>query len=138
MRTLSATDTSLVIQTPTWVGVLLVVVGIAVAVGALVLKQPRPVRLGAFLATIMLLHAGFYVLRTTTTFEKRGFYVESMLGEEERVGWSQVSSVEAGKQPSDQLTIVLRSGGEVAVDVTGLSEEEKGRVAAFARSRLVR
>jgi len=146
VRTLSASDTTLIIQTPAWIGLACVVLAVVLAIVVVVLRRPRPVRLAAFLGTFVLLYVGWYSLRTTITFETRGFYVEGMRGEEERVGWSQVASIEGGGAPgarkapasADHLSFFLRSGAEVAVDLTGLSDEEKARVVAFVRARLKR
>lgn len=144
MRSLSASDTTLVIQAPTWIGLLLVGVGIALAVFVLVRKVSRPARLGAFLATIVLLCAGWFVLSTSTTFETRGFHVDGILGEEERVGWLQVSGIDTGKPAGarnfepDHLTLQLRNSGDVSVDLSGLTAEEKDRVVAFVQARLQR
>src|SRR5688572_16796299 len=96
MRSLTEADAMLVIQSPMWIGLVLVGVGVVVTLVALLWRWPRPWRLGAFLGTIMLLYGGWHLLRTVVTFEARGFYVESMRGEEERVGWSQVSGIDAG------------------------------------------
>lgn len=145
MRSLSVSDTVLVIQSPVWLGLLCIAAAIGLGVVVFVLRRPRPVRLAALLGTFVLLYAGWWSLRTTTTFEMRGFYIESMRGEEERVGWSQVSGVEGGGAPPakgakagnpDELTILLRSGGEVAVDLTGLGDDEKAKVVAFVKARL--
>ena len=142
MRSLSASETTLVIQAPTWIGLLLVGVGIALAIYVLVRQVPRPARLGAFLGTIALLCVGWYLLGTTTTFESRGLVVNSILGEEERVGWLQVSGIDTGAPTGaknfepDHLTVQLRNSGEVRVDLSGLTAEEKARVVAFVRARL--
>lgn len=145
MRSLSVSDTVLVVQSPVWLGLACIVLAIALGVVVFVLRRPRPVRLAALLGSFVLIYAGWWSLRTTTTFEMRGFYVESMRGEEERIGWSQVSGVEgAGAPPAkgakpgnaDELTILLRSGGEVAVDLAGLADHEKAKVVAFVRARL--
>ena len=133
MRSLSASDTTLVIQVPTWIGLLLVGAAIAVAAGVLVRRPQRPWRLGAFLAAFVFLYAGWHALATSTTFEKRGFYVDSMLGEEERVGWLQVTGIDAR---GDHATFQLRNSREVSVDLSGLSPEEKARVIAFVKARL--
>lgn len=133
MRSLSASDATLFIQVPTWIGLVLVGAAIAVAAGALLRKPPRPWRLGAFLATIVLLYAGWYSLATVTTFERRGFVVESMRGEEERVGWLQVSAIDP---KHDYVSFQLRSSREVTVDLSGLTAEEKARIVAFVKGRL--
>jgi hypothetical protein len=150
VRSLSASDSTLVIQVPAWIGLLCIALAVVLAIVVVVLKRPRPVRLAAFLGTFVLLYAGWWALRTITTFETRGFYVESMRGEEERIGWSQVSGVEGGGAAppkgskaargaaDDQLAFLLRSGGEVAVDLSGLSDEEKSTVVAFVQARLKR
>ena len=144
MRSLSGSDTTLVIQSPTWMGVALVALGIAVTLGVLVRRWPRPVRLSALLGTILLLYGGWHLLRNVITFEPRGFYVESPLGEEERVGWLQVSGIDAGgltgarNAEPGHLVFNLRTGRDVSVDLSGLSADEKARVLAFARSRVKR
>ena len=135
MRTLLASDSGLVIQVPTWIGIVLVVAAIAVAAGALVRKPPRPWRLLSFLATIALLYAGWYSLATVTTFEPRGFIVETMRGEEERVGWLQVRGVDAR---ADFVSFQLRNSNEVTVDLSGLEPEEIARIVAFAKARVKR
>jgi hypothetical protein len=135
MRGLTASDTTLVVHSPAWIGLLLVVVGIALTACVFMRRWPRPVRLGGLLGTILLLYGGWHLLRSEVTFEKRGFYVDGLLGEEERVGWLQVSAVEA--QP-DRLVFQLKSGGESSVDLTGLSADEQARVLAFARGRVKR
>ena len=140
----------MVIQSPTWVGLLCIALAIVLAIVVVVLKRPRPVRLAAFLGTFVLLYAGWWALRTVTTFETRGFYIEGMRGEEERVGWSQVSSIEGAGAPAakgakggkaasaDELTFQLRSSGEVTVDLSGLTDEERAKVLAFVQARLKR
>jgi hypothetical protein len=135
VRSLSASDTTLFIQVPTWIGLVLVAAAIAVAAGALLRKPPRPWRLGAFLAAIALLYAGWYSLATVTTFEPRGFVVEGMRGEEERVGWLQVRSIDARQ---DYAIFLLRNSSEVTVDLGGLAAEEKARIVAFVKDRLKR
>ena len=135
MRTLLASDSGLVIQVPTWIGIVLIVAAIAVAAGALVRKPPRPWRLLSFLATIALLYAGWHSLATVTTFEHRGFVVETMRGEEERIGWLQVSAMDAR---ADYAVFLLRNSSEVTVDLSGLDPEEKARIVAFVKARLKR
>jgi hypothetical protein len=144
VRSLSASDSTLVIQAPTWIGVLLVGVGIALAIFVLVRKVPRPARLGAFLATVALLYAGWYLLSTSMTFEARGFYVDGMFGEEERVGWLQVSGIDTGAPAGSRnfdpvrLTFYLRNSNEVTIDLSGLTAQEKAHVVAFVKGRLKR
>lgn len=139
MRSLSDSDGLLVIQGPTWLGLALIAIAITLAIAVLVLKKPRPVRLGAFLGTIVLLYAGWLLVGTRTTFEPRGYYVESIYGEEERVGWLQVRGV--GTSPgegSDHLVLQLRNSSEASIDLSGLTAEEKARVVAYVRGRLSR
>jgi hypothetical protein len=150
VRTLSASDTALVIQSPMWVGLACIALAIVLAIVVVVLRRPRPVRLAAFLGTFVLLYAGWWALRTVTTFETRGFYVEGIYGEEERVGWSQVAGIEGAGAPAakgakgaksasaDELTLQLRSSGEVTVDLSGLTDAEKAKVVAFVQARLRR
>ena len=135
MRTLLASDSGLVIQVPTWIGILLIVAAIAVAAGALVRKPPRPWRLLSFLAAIALLYAGWYSIATVTTFEPRGFVVETMRGEEERIGWLQVRGVDAR---ADFVIFQLRNSNEVTVDLSGLDPGEIARVVAFAKAQVKR
>ena len=135
MRSLLESDSALVIQVPAWIGFFLVAAAIAVAAGALVRKPPRPWRLGAFLAAIALLYAGWYSIATVTTFEQRGFIVETMRGEEERIGWLQVSAMDAR---GDAAIFLLRNTSEVTVDLSGLAAEEKARIVAFVKGRLKR
>ena len=135
MRSLSASDTALVVQVPAWIGLLFVAAAVAIAAGALLRKPPRPWRLLSFLATIALLYAGWYSIATVTTFEPRGFVVDSMRGEEERIGWSQVSAIDAR---GDYAIFLLRNSSEVTVDLSGLAPEEKGRIVSFVKARLKR
>ena len=135
IRGLTASETTLVVHSPAWIGLVLVGVGVALLASVFVRRWPRPVRLGGLLGTILLLYGGWHLLRSDATFERRGFYVDGMLGEEERVGWLQVNAVEA--QP-DRLVFQLKSGGESSIDLTGLSPEEQARVLAFARARMKR
>ena len=135
MRSLLESDSALVIQVPAWIGYVLIVAAIAVAAGALVRKPPRPWRLLSFLAAIALLYAGWYSLATVTTFEHRGFVVETMRGEEERIGWLQVTAMDVR---GDYAIFLLRNTSEVTVDVAGLAAEEKARIVAFVKGRLKR
>src|SRR5437868_6369593 len=113
-RTVTVAGNSLIVHSPTWIGIVLVVVGIATAVVALLPRWPRVYRLGALLGTIILLYGGWELLGNVITFEPRGFYVEGPLGEEMRVGWLQVGGI--GKSAStDDLVLNLRSGGELGV-----------------------
>jgi len=139
VRSLSDSDGLLVIQGPTWLGLTLIAIAIALAIAVLALKKQRPVRLGAFLGTIVLLYAGWLLVGTKTTFEPRGYYVESIYGEEERVGWLQVRGVGTSRaEGSDHLVLQLRTSGEASIDLSGLTAEEKARVVAYVRGRLSR
>lgn len=144
MRSLSESDGILVIQSPTWLGFLLIAIAIAIAIAAVVLarKVPRPARLGAFLASIVLLFAGWHLIGTRTTIEPRGYYVESIYGEEERRGWLQLNGIApvipGVKANPDHLVLQLRNGSEVFIDLSGLSPEEKARVVAYVRKQLRR
>ena len=93
MRTLTVSDNLLVIHSPMWMGLLLIAVGIAITVGVHFIKWRREIRLGALLGVIIVIYGGWSLLRNTTTFERRGFYVEGLRGEEQRVGWLQVSGI---------------------------------------------
>ena len=135
MRTLLESDGTLLVQVPTWIGLALIAAAIGVAAGALLARPPRPWRLGAFLAAIGLLYAGWHSLTTVTTFEQRGFVVETMRGEEERIGWLQVSGMDAR---GDYAIFLLRNSSEVTVDLSGLAPEEKARIVAFVKARLKR
>jgi hypothetical protein len=141
-RTVTIADNVLVVHSPMWIGLACVGVGIVVTLVALTLKWPRPWRLGAFLGTLILLYGGWHLLRNVITFESRGFYVESPLGEEMRVGWLQVGGIDEGglrgakNSEPNQLVFQIRSGGEASVDLSGLSPDEQARVVAFARKRL--
>jgi hypothetical protein len=145
MRSLTDVDGLLVIQGPTWLGFTLIGLAVILAIAAIVLarKLPRPARLGTFLATIVLLYAGWHLIGTRTTIESRGYYVESIYGEEERLGWLQVSdSAAATLGPkaanSDQLVLLLRNSNEASIDLSGLTPEEKARIVSFVKSRLQR
>ena len=142
MRALSESGGLLVIQGPTWLGFVLIAAAIGIAVLGVVLARrvPRQARLGAFLVAIALLYGGWHLIGTKTTLEPRGYYVESIYGEEERMGWLQVNDVAAGpglkNSNPDQLVLQLKSGSERSIDLSGLTPEEKARVVAFVRGRL--
>ena len=144
MRSLLEADSILVIQSPAWIGWVLVGAGVAITVTVLLRRWPRPWRLSAFLGTILLLYGGLHLLRTVITFEPRGFYVESKLGEEERVGWSQVTGIDAGglkgapNSERDRIVFQLNTSREVTVDLSGLSSDEQARVLRYAQARLKR
>src|SRR5688572_4053429 len=86
VRSLTETDSTLLVQAPPWLGVLLIGVAIGLTVFALLRRPPRVARLGAFLATLVLLYVGWHAHAQRVTFEPRGFYVDGLYGEEERVG----------------------------------------------------
>ena len=142
IRTLTVDDKILVIQSPPWIGWACIVAGIVIMLGAFVRTFPRPVRLGALLGTLLLIYGGWHLLRNAITFESRGFYVESPLGEDMRIGWSRVAAIDAGglkgakNSEPDHVVFQLRGGGEADVDLAGLSPDEQGRVVAFVQKRL--
>ena len=142
MRTLSVADNTLIIQSPAWIGWLLVALGVAVTLVVFVRRWRRQVRLAGLLGTILLLYGGWHLLANVTTFESRGFYIESPLGEEERVGWLQVANVDTGGRKGakhaerDHLVFQLRTSREVGVNLSGLSDDEKARVVAFVQKRV--
>ena len=141
MRTLVETDGILSIQALTWIGIALIAVGLVLTVLALIQLVPRPVRLSGFLGTILMLYGGWHLLASTTSFESRGFYIENIYGEEDRVGWTQVEGVDAsgltgkGIQPG-LLLFQLRNSREVAVDLSALDPVEQARVVAFVKAQL--
>jgi hypothetical protein len=142
MRTVTEVDGALVVTAgPPWLGVLLIVLGIVLLVGLFIRKLPRRVaRLGALFGTILLVVAGWFQTSSKTTLEPRGFYVESIYGEEQRVGWSrirQIAPAEKGvKYDPDELVLQTRTGSEVAIDLWGLAPEERARVTAFVKKAL--
>jgi hypothetical protein len=142
MRALSESEGLLVIQGPNGLGLLLIAIAIVVALAAVALarKVRRPVRLGAFLVSIALLYFGWHLVGTKTTLESRGYYVESIYGEEQRMGWLQVSDIAptiAGvKANPDHLVLLLRNSNEAVIDLSGLAPEEKARITAYVRQRL--
>ena len=133
MRTLTAAGSSLVIEAPLWIPLTLMGIGLVLMALPFFLKPPRPYRLGALLGTILFLLAGWQLFTATATFEPRGFLVTGRFGDEERVGWLQVSGVAT---EAKNLVIQLRNSGEVAIDLTGLSDEEKSRVVKYVRDRV--
>lgn len=145
MRTLTDSDGLLVIQSPTWLGITLIGLAVVIAIAAVLLSKrvPRPARLGAFLGSIVVLLAGWHLIGTRTTLEPRGFYVESIYGEEQRVGWLQVSNIVAAGPKSkhvnpDHLALWLLNTNEVSIDLSGLAPEERARVVSYVKARLVR
>lgn len=144
MRTVIEAGSSLVIQSPTWIPLALMGVGLVLIALPFFLKPPRPYRLGALLGTIIFLVAGWQLFTSSATFEARGFVVTGRLGDEERVGWLQVVGIDTGAPESQKgaeprhLIFQLRNSGEVEIDLSGLSAAEKARVVAFARERLKR
>ena len=134
MRTITEAGSSLIIQSPFWLPLALMAAGLVLMALPFFLRPPRPYRLGALLGTILFLVAGWQLFASTTVFESRGFHTTGRFGEEECVGWLQVTGVETG----GGLVIQLRNGGEVEIDLSGLSADEKKRVAAYVRARLSR
>lgn len=135
MRTLSASDSTLVIQTPAWIGIALVAVAIGLTAFAFARRPQRAIRLGLYLGTLVALYVAWHALATRLTFEPRGFVVDGIYGEEERVGWLGVASVDTKSEPG-RIVFHLRSSREVPVDVSDLDADGQARIAAFARARL--
>ena len=140
MRSLSDTDGLLVISGPTWLGLVLLAIAVALAILVIVLKRPRPIRLGAFLGAIVLIYFGWQLIGTRTTLESRGYYVESIYGEEERRGWLQVRQIVTGGAQAnpDHLVLQLRNSSEATIDLSGLTPEERSKVVAFVKKQLAR
>jgi hypothetical protein len=142
-RTLNADDGFLVIQAPEWIGITLIGAGIVLCLALFIRQLPRPVRLAGFLGTILMLYGGWHLLIPKISIEARGFSIESIYGEEDRVGWLQVQSVDAGglagkgMQPGF-LLFQLRNSREVGLDLSALDPGEQARVVAFVRAQLKR
>jgi hypothetical protein len=141
VRSLIEVDSTLLVQAPAWLGLLLIGLAIALTVLALVGRPPRVARLGAFLGTLMLLYVGWHAHAQRVTFEQRGFYVDGLYGEEERVGWLTVSDVNAagltgGKGEPGHLVFQLRNSRDVSVDLSDLDGAEHARILAYVKSRL--
>ena len=137
MLTLAGSDSQLVVQWPLWLAGLLLAAALAIVAFVVLRKPARPWRLGGYLGTIVLLYGGWYMFANSATFERRGFYIDGTWGEEERVGWSQVSSVDAKSVPG-HMVLMLKSTREVVVDLSGLSDEDRARVVAYVQARLKR
>ncbi|HYC35015.1 MAG TPA: hypothetical protein VEC19_01230 [Usitatibacter sp.] len=140
MRALSEGDGSLVIAGPTWLGLAFIAIAVVLTILVLVLQRPRPVRLGSFLGAIILLVAGWHLIGNKTTLEPRGYYVESIYGEEERRGWLQVRQIVSGgpNTDPDHLVLQLRNSSEATIDLSGLGPAERARVVAFVKKQLTR
>ena len=140
MRSLSDTDGLLVISGPVWLGVVFLAIAVILSIVVIVLRRPRPVRLGAFLGAIILIYFGWHLIGTKITLESRGYYVESIYGEEERRGWLQVRQIVSGGPNAnpDHLVLQLRNSSEATLDLSGLTPEEKSKVVAFVKKQLAR
>lgn len=130
------------IQAPAWIGIVLIVLGIALTVTVFVRRVPRrAARLAALLGTILLVTAGWYFTASRTTLEPRGFYVEDIHGEQERVGWLQVThmaSAPAGARDPELIVLQLRGSRETSIDLAALAPDERAKVLAYVKSRLNR
>ena len=141
-RTLAEHDGALVISNaPIWLGYVLIALGVLLMAGMFIRRVPkREARLGALLGTIMLIYAGWHLTANKITIEQRGFYIESMYGEEQRTGWLQVRSlapaVAGTKQNPDHLVLLMRNSNEMSIDLSGLSSEEQAKVRAYVKKRL--
>ena len=141
MRTLTETDSTLVVQAPPAVALGLIVVAVVLTVVALLRRPPRVARLSAFLATLAMLYVGWHAHAKRVIFEPRGFYVDGLYGEEERVGWLGVATVDApglagGKGEPGHLVFHLRNSREVSVDLSDLDPGDQSRVVSYAKARL--
>jgi hypothetical protein len=141
VRTLTATDSTLVVQAPPAIALGLIGVAIVLTVVALLRRPPRVARLSAFLATLTMLYVGWHAHAKRVTLEPRGFYVDGLYGEEERVGWLGVASIDAGalaggKGEPGRLLFLLRNSREVSLDLSDLDAAEQAQVVAYARARL--
>ena len=141
-RTLAERDGALVISNaPIWVGYVLIVIGVLLMAAFFIKRLPRrEARLGALLGVILLIYAGWHLTATKITIEQRGFVVESIYGEEQRMGWLQVRSiapvVAGAKTNPDHLVLLLRNTNEHVIDLAGLAPEERARVSTYVKTRL--
>lgn len=93
---------------------------------------------------LALMGAGLVLVALPVFLEPRGFRTTGRLGDEERVGWLQVSGIDTGTPAGQKdaqprhLVIQIRSSAEVEIDLAGLSLAEKNRVVAYIRERLAR
>ena len=143
-RTLYDGDGILVIQAPPEIGIALIGAGIVLALAMFVRQFPRPVRLAGFLGTILMLYGGWHLLIPKVSIESRGFYVESIYGEEDRVGWNQVTNVDTSGLTGGKtfypghLIFQLRNGRDVPLDLSSLDPVAQARVVAYIRVQLKR
>ena len=141
-RVLNADDGFLVIQAPQWIGITLIGLGIVLSLAVFVRQFPRPVRLAGFLGTILMLYGGWHLLIPKISIESRGFFVESIYGEEDRVGWTSVQSLDDGglrgarHSTPGHLAFQLRNSREVSIDLSSLNNAEQQQVLAFVKKQL--
>ena len=97
----------------------------------------------ALMGGFFLVYAGARFLATSTVFEPRGVIVNGLLGEEDRVVWSQVRRHEVeelalGRGRASYLVLYLQNGDYVPVGISGLPAEDALRLQRFATERIKR
>ena len=160
----------LVLAVPLWLGVATLLLGIALVAAAALAATPKGRELAArvpFLANfpmapwvpvakmrvvslvvaalggLWLAQAGVRFATTSTVFEPRGVIVSGLLGEEDRVAWSQVRRFEVeelalGRGRALYLVLYLQGGDYLPVGISGLAAEDSVRLQRFAAERLKR
>lgn len=160
----------LVLAVPLWLGIATLLLGLALVVAAALAATPMGRALAArvpFLANLpmapwlpvakmrvvslvvaalgglWLIQAGVGFATTSTVFEPRGVIVSGLLGEEDRVAWSQVRKFEVeelalGRGRALYLVLYLQNGDYLPVGISGLAPEDSVRLQRFTTERLKR
>jgi hypothetical protein len=160
----------LVLAVPLWLGIATLLLGLALVAAAVLAATPkgrelaarvpflarfplapwvpvakmRVVSLGvAALGGLWLIYAGVRFATTSIVFEPRGVIVSGLVGEEDRVAWSQVRGFEVEELALKRgralyLVLQLKNGDYLPVGVSGLAAEDSVRLQRFVAERLKR
>jgi hypothetical protein len=170
MLQVSETSGGLLLAVPMWIGIATVLLGLGLVAAAVLAATPKGREFAAripFLARVpmapwvplaklrwgtlgiaaagglFLVHAGVGFLFTSTVFEPRGVIVNGVLGEEDRLAWSQVRRQEIeelalGRGRASYLVLYTRSGEYLPVGISGLPAEDSVRLQKFVSERIKR
>jgi len=131
----------LVLAYPLWLGLLVLVMGIALGIHLARARWDTKKHTGPAIAALFLMCAGVYWLTYRVTFTAQGARAYVFLYRDDRIDWSQVSGVtleqrEGGRGTRTYLVLQTTSGTQVDINVSGLSATDEQRVKSYIASKV--
>jgi len=141
MQKLTETSQGLVLSYPTWLGLVVLAIGVTLAVYGARGKAAPKMRLSYVIGTLAMVWGGVYVLTAKVTLTDAGMRNYVFLVKDERLEWRDAASLQLERRqakggPVWHIIVLDHAGQEFDIGTPGLSDADRSRVVKFIAAQV--